>query len=75
MRSLDICRILDDTTWELREGLAEGGDTLCLHLESTLLGHGRVPDIVCSTDKGVDENIAEGREAVRSRVVGGHVDH
>ena len=75
MGSLDKSRILDDTAWELREGVAEGGDTLCLHLESTLLRHGGVPDVVCSADKCIDENIAQGREAIHSRVMRGHIDH
>ena len=37
MSSLNKGRVLDGTTWKLREGLAIFEDTLGLHLESTLL--------------------------------------
>ena len=43
MGSLNKGRILDDTTGELWESFAERGDTLCLHFESTFLGHSGVP--------------------------------
>jgi hypothetical protein len=41
--SLDIGWVLDGVPWDLREALAPFVDTLCLHLEVALLGHGRVP--------------------------------
>jgi len=47
MRSLNVGWILDDTTRELRERFTELGDALCLHLESALLRHGAIPNIVC----------------------------
>ena len=43
MGSLDVSRVLDGVPWQLREGLAECGDALGLHLEVTLLRHGGVP--------------------------------
>jgi len=39
---LDESGVLDDAPRELREGVTEGRDTLHLHPETTLLGHGRV---------------------------------
>ena len=74
MRSLNESRVFDDTAWQLREGLAEFGDSLGLHLEATLLGHGGIPDIVSCAEGCVDEDIACGAEAIGGRVVRGHVD-
>ena len=42
MRRLDELRVLYGTSRQLGERLAEGCDTLRLHLEATLLRHRRV---------------------------------
>jgi len=39
MSSLDVRGVLDHTAWQLRECLAEGSNTLCLHFEPALLSH------------------------------------
>ena len=40
---LDVFRVGEGAVRELREGVAEGGDALVLHLEAGLLGHGGIP--------------------------------
>jgi len=35
--SLNTLRVLEGSTWKLRERVAEGGDALRLHIEATLL--------------------------------------
>lgn len=46
MRSLDICRILDDAARDLGERFPKRRDSLRLHLESTFLRHRCVPSII-----------------------------
>jgi len=48
MSSLDVLWILESTPGQLREGVAELGDTLSLHFETALLRHRGVPDVVGS---------------------------
>ena len=43
MSSLDVLWILESTPGQLREGVAELGDTLSLHFETALLRHRGVP--------------------------------
>lgn len=43
MCSLNESRVFDNAARKLREGLAELGDALSLHLKVTLLCHGSIP--------------------------------
>ena len=74
MSGLNELGVLDSTVRKLREGLAVFKDTLGLHLETTLLRHGGVPNIVRSEEGGVERDIGTGREAVLRWVVGSHVN-
>ena len=74
MLRLDVRRVLDRATWQLREGPAVLEDALSLHLEAALLRHGRVPNVVRGEERRVERNVGGRREAVLGRVVGGHVD-
>jgi len=66
--------VLDDVSWELREGLTELGDALGLHLEMAFLCHGGIPNVVRRAKNGVDQDVSSGREAVGLRIMGRHVD-
>ena len=43
MSSLNELGVLESSSWQLRESVAERSDALSLHLEATLLGHGSIP--------------------------------
>lgn len=64
MRGLDVRRVLDRAPGKLRERLAVGHDALRLHLETALLRHGRVPDVVCGEKGSVQRDIGGRRELV-----------
>lgn len=70
---LDKGGVLDDAPWELRECLAEGRDSLHLHPEATLLGHGCVKDVVRDQELGVECDVCGGAKMVRGRIVRGHI--
>jgi len=75
MSGLNICGILDSIARELRKCLAECSDTLRLHFEPALLGHGGIPNVVSSDESRVHENICRGREPICCGIMGSHIDH
>lgn len=63
--SLNVLGVHTDTSWQLRERSPRDIDALRLHLESRLLSHGGIKDIVRGEERGKVENGQWERESVR----------
>lgn len=72
---LDVRRVLNVAPWELRESVARLEHTLLLHLESRLLTHRSVKDVVAGEKSGEQENAAPDWEHVVLGFRASHVEN